>query len=87
MSFDKVHNWYQKVKDNNNETGNNRQSFVYFELIDAILGTRATSQPMVLVENTTGSIPAMRSHEASDVCYLFGQMNVILQGKVQEDRQ
>ena len=49
-----------------------------FELIDAILGTRATSQPMVLVENTTGSIPAMRSHEASDVCYLFGQMNVIL---------
>ena len=32
--------------------GNNRQLFLYFELIDAILGTRATSQPMVLVERT-----------------------------------
>ena len=55
MSFDKVYNWHRKVKDNNNKTGNNRQSFVYFELIDAMLGTRAKSRPMVLVENTTGS--------------------------------
>ena len=34
--------------------GNNRQLFIYFELINAIFGTRATSWPIVLVENTTG---------------------------------
>ena len=54
MSFAKVYNWHRKVKDYSNKTGNNRQSFVYFELVDAILGTRATSRRMVLVENTTG---------------------------------
>ena len=55
MSFDKVYNWHQKVKDNNNETENNRQSFVYFELMDAILGTQAKSRSMVLVENAKES--------------------------------
>ena len=34
--------------------GNNRQLFIYFELNNAIFGTRATSWPIVLVENTTG---------------------------------
>ena len=35
-------------------TGNNRQSFTYFADIDAILGTRATSSPTVVLENTSG---------------------------------
>ena len=55
LSLSSIYNLcVRKVKDSNDITGNNRQKFVYFEPIDAILGTRATSRQVVLVENTTG---------------------------------
>jgi len=43
-----------QVKDKNNQTGNNQTIFIYFDQIDAILGSRAASCPIVVMENSTG---------------------------------
>ena len=43
---------YRKVKDENRKSGNRADlSFPYFDTIDAILGTRATSEPPVLLDS------------------------------------
>ena len=43
---------YRKVKDGNRKSGNRADlSFPYFDTIDAILGTRATSKPPVLLDS------------------------------------
>ena len=44
---------YRKVKDNNSQTGKNRQSCPFYNEIDAIVGTRPVSVPPIMVESQT----------------------------------
>ena len=47
---------YRKVKDNNRQTGNNRQNCPFYNEIDVIFGTRPVSVPPVVVESlSTGT--------------------------------
>ena len=46
---------YRKIKDNNRETGNNRQNCAFYSEIDAIVGTRPVSVLPVVVENQTAA--------------------------------
>lgn len=40
-----------QVKDNNRQTGNGRKTCPFYKEVDAILGTRASSEPIVVLEN------------------------------------
>ena len=42
-----------KVKDNNNVSGKGRKSCPFYDEIDSILGTRAASQPVILLDSGT----------------------------------
>ena len=42
---------YRKVKDHNNITGNNQENWPFFDQLDAILGTRASSAPVTLLQS------------------------------------
>ena len=47
---------YRKVKDNNRKSGSEgNTSFIYFDDIDSVLGTRAASEPPVLMDSGIGS--------------------------------
>ena len=44
---------YRKVKDNNRQTGNNRRNCPFYNEIDAIVGIRPVSVPLIVVESQT----------------------------------
>ena len=46
-----MHVIFLQIKDNNNESGRGRKSFAHYDQIDEILGTRAASQPPVLLQS------------------------------------
>ena len=43
---------YKKVKDNNNETGRDRKTFVFFDKLDEILGHRPATQPEHIIDTS-----------------------------------
>ena len=45
---------YQKIRDENKITGNNRQDFVFYTALDSVLGTRPVSQPDMIISSDSG---------------------------------
>ena len=42
---------YIRLKDNNRQTGNERKNYPFYRELDAILGTRASSEPVIVFNN------------------------------------
>ena len=46
---------YKKVKDNNNQTGNNRKTCKFLEKLDNVLGSKPATRPPILVDSFESS--------------------------------
>ena len=44
------------MKDHNNGTGNNHESWPYFDQLDAILGTQPSSAPVTLLQSSASMV-------------------------------
>jgi len=53
-----------QIKDPNNVLGNNRENWLYFDQLDAILGTRPSSTPITLLQS--GSVSAILQSQEID---------------------
>lgn len=49
---------YKSIKDNNNETGRNRKTWIFYEAIDKLLYKNPTVDPPVIVHNGKRSLSA-----------------------------
>ena len=48
---------YRKIKDNNSRSGQGRSDFIFFDLLDRILGTRPASRPTNLLSSSPPTHP------------------------------
>lgn len=57
---------YKKVKDNNNQTGNNRKMCKFFEKLDNVLGSKPATRPPVLVDSFESCVNSSSDSQKSD---------------------
>jgi len=61
---------YRKVKDHNNQTGNNRKTFRFYDAMNAIMGDKPTTTPPVMIDTSLESSFQSQSetdgHEADE---------------------
>ena len=46
---------YKKVKDNNNQTGNNRKTCKFYEKLDNVLGSKPATRPPIVIDSFESS--------------------------------
>ena len=46
---------YKKVKDNNNQTGNNRKTWKFYERVDSVLGSKPATRPPIGIDSFESS--------------------------------
>ena len=46
---------YKKVKENNNETVNNRKTCKFYERLDSVLGNKPATRPLIVIDSFESS--------------------------------
>ena len=57
---------YKKVKDNNNQTGNNRKMCKFFDKLDNVLGSKPATRPPILVDSFDSCVNNSSDNQNSD---------------------
>ena len=57
---------YKKVKDNNNQTGNNRKTCKFYERLDNVLGSKPATRPPIVIDTFESSSTNNSDSQKSD---------------------